>query len=157
MPCRGGLIGPLGFSQISKTVTPLLAHMFIRSSTHVKISDPGLSRSGHQVTSSENFDFGDTRSGQFCDLSIISQWEKSERRLFWRKTTCNTLKHQITGRLDTLSWNIATNDPWPCRLGHFQFMKGHQQFFGNKFREISAEVMIDENIIGVFKPTIRIN
>ena len=27
-------------------------------------------------------DIGDLRSGQFCDLSIISQWEKNERRLF---------------------------------------------------------------------------
>ena len=35
---------------------------------------------------SQKFDIDDLRSGQFSDLSIISQWEKNERRLFWTKT-----------------------------------------------------------------------
>ena len=51
----------------------------------------------------------------FCDLSIISQWEKNGRQLFWKKTIRNTFKHQVTRRLDTLSRNIAISDPSPCR------------------------------------------
>ena len=27
---------------------------------------------------SQNFDIGDLRSGQFCDLSILSQWDVSD-------------------------------------------------------------------------------
>ena len=42
---------------------------------------------------SRNFDIGDLRSGQFCGLSIISQWEKNKKRLFWTKTIISTLKH----------------------------------------------------------------
>ena len=48
---------------------------------------------------SQIFDIGDLsdlRSGQFCDLLIVSQWEKNEKRLFWTKTIQNTLKHQVT-------------------------------------------------------------
>ena len=77
---------------------------------------------------SQNFDIGDLRSGQFCDLSIISQWEKNERRLFWKKTIRNTLKHRVTGRLDTLSRNIATSDPSACRQGHFRSWKVTSSF-----------------------------
>ena len=32
---------------------------------------------------SPDFDIGDLRSGQFCDLSVFSQWEKIERRYLW--------------------------------------------------------------------------
>ena len=60
---------------------------------------------------SQNFHIGDSRSGKFCNLYIISKWEKIERRLFWTKTIRNALKHWITGRLDTLSRNIA-NPPY---------------------------------------------
>ena len=77
---------------------------------------------------SQNFDIGDLRSGQFCDLSIISQWEKNERRLFWTKTVQNTLKHRFTGRLDTLSRNIVTGDPSSCRQGHFRSWKVTSSF-----------------------------
>ena len=66
---------------------------------------------------SRNFYIGNLRSEQFCDLSIISQWEKNERH-FFNKTIRNTLKHQITGRLDTLSRNIATSGPSSFRQGH---------------------------------------
>ena len=79
---------------------------------------------------SRNFDIGDLRSGQFCDLSIISQWEKNERRLFARKPF-KTLKHRITGRIDILSRNIVTGDP-SCRQGH-EGHEGHQQFSGITF------------------------
>ena len=58
-----------------------------------------------------NFNVLDPRSDQFYDLSIISQWEKNERRLFWNKTIGKTHKHQVIGRLDTLSRNIITSDP----------------------------------------------
>ena len=64
-----------------------------------------------------NFDIGDPRSGQFCDLSILNQWEKIERRLFWAKTILNTFKHRFTSRLDTQNRNIATSDPLSCRQG----------------------------------------
>ena len=59
---------------------------------------------------SRNFDICGPRSGHFCDIFIISQWKKDERRLFWKKTIRNTLKHRVTGRLDNLSRNIATNE-----------------------------------------------
>ena len=60
---------------------------------------------------SQKFDVSDLRSGSFCGISIIIQWEKIEKHLFWMKTIQNTLKHQDTGRLDALSRNIATSDP----------------------------------------------
>ena len=69
---------------------------------------------------SRNFNIGDLRSGQFCDLSIISQWETNERRLFWTKTIQNTRKHRFTGTIDILSRNIVTVDPSSCRQGHFR-------------------------------------
>ena len=62
--------------------------------------------------SSRNIEIGDLRSGQFCDVSIISQWEKHERHLFWTKAIRNILKHRVTGRLHlTMNWNVATSDP----------------------------------------------
>ena len=66
---------------------------------------------------SRNFDIRNPRSGQFCDLSIISQWEKNERCLFWTKTIQNPLKHRAIGRLETLSRNIVTGDPSSCHQG----------------------------------------
>ena len=72
---------------------------------------------------SGSFDVGDPRSGQFCDLSIISKWEKIERRLFWTKAIGNTLEHRITVRIDTLSQNIGTSYPYSCRRGHFRSWK----------------------------------
>ena len=77
---------------------------------------------------SRNFDTRDLRSGQFCNLSIISQWEKNERRLFCTKTIQNTLKHRVKGIIDTLSRNIVTGDPSSCRQGHFTSYKFHSSF-----------------------------
>ena len=37
-----------------------------------------------------NFDIGDLWSGHFCNLSIIIEWEKVEKRLFFMKTILNT-------------------------------------------------------------------
>ena len=82
---------------------------------------------------SQNFDIGDLRSGQFWDLSIISQWEKNERRLFWTKNIQNTLKHRIRGRIDTLSRNIVTDDPSSCHQGHFRSWKVTSSFSGITF------------------------
>ena len=45
---------------------------------------------------------------------------KNERRLFWKETIWNTLKHRFTCRIDTLSWNIATSDLSPSRQSHFR-------------------------------------
>ena len=59
---------------------------------------------------SQNFDIGDLRSGQFCDLFIASQWEKIEKRLFWTKPIPNTLNHWVTGRIHTLNRKIATSE-----------------------------------------------
>ena len=76
---------------------------------------------------SGNFDIDNIRSGQFCDLSIISQWEKIEWRLFRTKTIHNTLNHLVGDIgmyvLDTLSRNIATSDPSSCRQGQFRSWK----------------------------------
>ena len=66
---------------------------------------------------SQNFDIGDLRSGQFCDLFILSQWEKIEKRLFWMKPILNTLEHRVTGRIDNMNRKIATNDPSLCPQG----------------------------------------
>ena len=44
------------------------------------------------------------------------------------KTIRNTLKHLFTGRLYTLSRNIAANDPSPCRQGHFRSWKVTSSF-----------------------------
>ena len=70
-----------------------------------------------------NFDLDYLRSCQFCDLSIISQWEKKERHLFWTKAMLNTIQNQVTGRLDNLSRNIATSDPSSFCQGH---LTGHR-------------------------------
>ena len=72
---------------------------------------------------SQNLDIGDPRSGQFCDLSIISQCEKNERHLFWTKTIWNTLEHRVTVIIDNLNHNIATSYPSSCRRGHFRSWK----------------------------------
>ena len=45
---------------------------------------------------------------------------ENERRPFWKKPIRSTLKHRVTGRLDTLSRNIATSDTSSCRRGHFR-------------------------------------
>ena len=82
---------------------------------------------------SRNFYIRDLRSSQFCDLSIISQWEKNERRLFCTKTIQNTLKHRVTGIIDTLSRNIVTGDPLSCRQGHFRSWKDISSFSGITF------------------------
>ena len=42
---------------------------------------------------------------------------------FLTKTILNTLKHQVTGRLDTLNRKIAINDPSSCRWGHLRCCK----------------------------------
>ena len=77
---------------------------------------------------SRNFYIGDLRSGQFCDLSIVSQWEKNERRLLDE----NHSKHYETScyrcRIDTLSRNIVTGDPLSCRQGHIWSWKVTSSF-----------------------------
>ena len=50
-------------------------------------------------------------AGQFCGISHYKSTEKIERRLFWTKTIRNTLKHWVTGRLDTLHRKFANSDP----------------------------------------------
>ena len=72
---------------------------------------------------SRNFSICDPMSGQFCDLSIISKWDKHERCLFWTKIIRKTLKPRFTGELDTPNWNIATSDPSLCRQGPFRSWK----------------------------------
>ena len=57
------------------------------------------------------FDICDLRSGQFCDLSIISQWEKIEMRLFWTNIVQNALKHRFIGKHDTLNRKNAPVTP----------------------------------------------
>ena len=48
--------------------------------------------------------------------------QKWKAHSFGRKPF-ETLKHRVTGRLDTLSRNIVTSDPSPCRQGHFRSRK----------------------------------
>ena len=42
------------------------------------------------------------------------------RRLFWTKTIQNALKHRVRSRNDSLSRNIATDNPSSCHQGHFR-------------------------------------
>ena len=142
----------------------------------VKILDPGHSRSGHQVTSSDftsekvwmlviassngqspwnfqrlisvtvsikcisrNLYISGPASGQFCDFSIISQWEKFETHLFWTKTIRNAHKRQVTGRLDILNRNIATSNPSSCRHGHFRWWKVTSSFSAIHFDKDKLE------------------
>ena len=65
---------------------------------------------------SQNFDIGDLRLGKLCDLSstyvhICKLMGENEKRLFWTKAMLNTLKHCVTGRIDTLIRKIAASDP----------------------------------------------
>ena len=60
--------------------------------------------------------------------SPLCQWEKNERRLFWTKAIQNTLKHRISGRIDTLSRNIMTDDPSSCHQSHFRSRKVTSSF-----------------------------
>ena len=89
---------------------------------------------------SRNFDIGDPRSGQFCDFSIISQWEKIEMLLFWTKTIWNTLKHRFIGRVDTLNRNIATSDPSSCH----KVISGHERSPA-VFRQWLARVKLERS------------
>ena len=83
----------------------------------------------------QNFDMGGLRSGQFCDLSIISQaMGENWKRLFWTKTILKTVKYRITGRIDILNRKIAISGPSLLMTSRsLQFIKGHRQFFGNIF------------------------
>ena len=61
---------------------------------------------------------------------------KFKSACFGRKSFL-TLKHQVTGRIDTLNRKIPSSDPSSWPQGHFMrwndyVMKGHQQFFGNQ-------------------------
>ena len=136
-PCRagGGLLGhsTSGFSTCLYFFHMLkwnLSHAEMKFSHAVKISNRGHSRSGHKVISSgltsavpvsvkflsRIFYIGDLRSGQFCDLFIMSLRE-NERRLFLTKT----IPWNIWLQEDlTLSRNIATR-PSSCRQGHFRW------------------------------------
>ena len=89
---------------------------------------------------SKNFSTGDQTSGQFCDHSIISQWEKIERRLFWTKTILNTLKHRVTSnktRRDTLNQKIATSGLMSPRS--FDVMKVTSSFLAITFDNDKVE------------------
>ena len=44
-----------------------------------------------------------------------------------------TLKHRVRGRIDTLSRNIATDDPSSCHQGHFRSWKVTSSFSGITF------------------------
>ena len=74
---------------------------------------------------------------------------------FWKKTIWNTLKHRVTGRLDTLSLNIATSDPLPCRQGHFRSWKVTSSFLSIPF---DRNQQSNENTsTDVLRTTIRID
>ena len=62
-----------------------------------------------------DFSIGDLRSGQFCDLSILRQWEKSNALLLAK----NTLKHRDTCKHDIEPEN-CTCDPFcvPEAISH---------------------------------------
>ena len=104
---------------------------------------------------SRDFDIGDPRSGQFCDLSIKSQWEKIERRFFCTKTIQNTLKHRVTGKLNTLNQNIATGDPSSCRRGRFRSCKVTSRFLAITFDSDKLDQWKHHRYRYVFRLTIH--
>ena len=61
----------------------------------------------YKMGSSDFLNICDLRSGQFCDCSIIRQWEKIEMRLFWTNVDLHPLKHRFIGKNDTLNRKIA--------------------------------------------------
>ena len=103
---------------------------------------------------SQHFDIGGIRSGQFCDRSIISEWEKIEKRLFWTKTILSTLKQRVTGRIDTQNRKIVTSDP----LYDPKVISGHERSPA-VFRQylLKETSQCDENTLEVFRTTIRID
>ena len=74
-----------------------------------------------------NFDIGDPRSGQFCDLSIIRQWEKLKGAFFGRKPF-ETLSN-IGLQVDFTPW-IGNLRPvsHPSPRGHFRSWKVASSF-----------------------------
>ena len=50
-----------------------------------------------------------------------------------KKNIQNTLKHQVSGRIDTLSRNIVTGDPSSCRQCYFRSWKVTISFSGITF------------------------
>ena len=65
-------------------------------------------------------------------LHYKSMGEKMKGASFARKPF-KTLKHLVTGRIDTLSPNIVTGDPSSCRQGHFRSWKVTSSFSGINF------------------------
>ena len=59
---------------------------------------------------SRKFEIDEVRFGQFCALSIISQWEKIEN-LFWTNAILTRFKHRFTGKFDIL--NRKKYNQWP--------------------------------------------
>ena len=105
----------------------------------LKLSAIATSRSIYKLYISEfryrwpNFDIGDLSVRSILWPLHYKSIGKNERRLFWTKTMKNTLKHRIRGGLDTLSRNIATDDPSSCHQGHFRSWKLTNSFSGITF------------------------
>ena len=57
-----------------------------------------------------NFDIGDLMSGKFCDLSKVNGRKLKGGGKLWWKTIRNTLKHRVTGGINTLNQKIATSE-----------------------------------------------
>ena len=103
---------------------------------------------------SRNFYIGDLRSDQFCDLCIISQREKNDRRLIWNETIPNNLKHRDTGKLDTLNRKIATSDTDPHVS---EVISGHERSPAVFRQYLWIDTCLsDENGLDVFRLRMRI-
>ena len=57
-----------------------------------------------------------------------SQWEKIEKRLIWTNTILDTIRHRVTGRIDTLNRKNATSDPSSLPQSHFRSWKVTDSF-----------------------------
>ena len=67
---------------------------------------------------SRNFDFGDLRSGRFCDVAIIRQWENVQM-LFLPKLRVGTCySSQDVLILGHSQWPVCGYDPVTSMLGH---------------------------------------
>ena len=189
------------FANISKNVVAQRRRFWYTClctlSAHVvKTSDPGHSRSGYQVTSSDvtsenvwmlvkstpnarspwnferlislpvsikrwswNFDIRDPRSGQLCDLSIKSQWEKK-----WKAHLLKE-KHETLSdiglQVDLTPWvgilRTLTNDPQTCRQGHFGSWNGTSSFSAIIFDRDQIEQWKHHRCVQLFRTTVRID
>ena len=88
---------------------------------------------------SRNFDFGDLRSGQFWDLTIIRQWGNVHMPFFSESTSGNVLfisRYSYIGPLSMTRMQFRPNGP---TFRSFKVIWGHIRFLPLTFDRIEIE------------------